>query len=231
MPYEIVTTQFVAHEHELDAAYSLYRERTAASGAEIVAISERPNPIKDEFFLWDLRCQAAYDNLTAPEDMQLYEINALVDFATTNRDTAIEQFFFEDLVSPTRFPAALGGLTDLALRDPVQGRLSLVTVVYLGSNELIAQSLFDDTLANQNAVAFHPRIAPLEGTEHAPLVGPLWLRDATLNVIGTGDGYFSPGKDAWAGWFLTSDVPATILPAERIEPDAVVLSRIVSEPF
>ncbi len=231
MPYEIVTTQFVAHEHDLDAAYALYRERIATSGAEIVAVSQKPNPINDEFFLWDLRCQAAYDNLAAPEDMQLYEINALVDFATTNRDTAIEQFFFEDLVSPTRFPAMLGGLTDLTLRDPVEGPLSLITVVYLGSRELIAQSLFDATVNAHNCVAYHPRIAPLEVTEHAALVGPLWLRDATLNVIGTGDGYFSPGKDAWAGWFLTSDDPAQILPPERIEPDAVVLSRAVSEVF
>ena len=38
MPYEIVTTQFVAHEHDLDAAYALYRERIATSGAEIVAV-------------------------------------------------------------------------------------------------------------------------------------------------------------------------------------------------
>ena len=144
--------------------------------------------------------------------MRLYELNALVDFATTNRDTAIEQFFFEDHTERTRFPATLGGLTNLTLRDEPRGALSLTTIVYLGSPEhmLLAQKLFDDTVADLNAVAYQPYVAPLEGTEHAGLVGPLWLRDATLNIIGKGDGYFSPGKEAWAGWLLTSDGPEDV---------------------
>ena len=37
MPFEIVTTHFVAHEHDLDSAYDLYRQRIAGSGAEIAA--------------------------------------------------------------------------------------------------------------------------------------------------------------------------------------------------
>ena len=96
-----------------------------------------------------------------------------------------------------------------------------------------SEMLFDDTLAALNAVAYQPFVAPLEGTEHADLVGPLWLRDATLNIIGKGDGIFSPGKDAWAGWVLTSDSnnTAELQLRERIEPDAVVISRAVSEPF
>lgn len=185
--------------------------------------------------LWDLRCQAAYDNLAAPEDLQLYELNALVDFSTTNRDEALDYFFFEDMGGPTRFAAALGGLSDLTLRDEPTGPLSLTTIVYLGASQhmAVAQQLFDDTLAALNAVAYQPFVAPLEGTEHADLVGPLWLRDATLNIIGKGDGIFSPGKDAWAGWVLTSDSnnTAELQLRERIEPDAVVISRAVSEPF
>lgn len=229
MAFEIVTTQFAAHEHDLGAAHALYLERVHSSGAEIAATSKQPNPISDDFFLWDLRCQAAYDNLPGPEDMQLYELNALVDFATTNRDEAVESFFFEDLASPTRFPATLGGLTELSVRDAPRGELTLMTVVYLGRDEALAQQLFDETLATTHAVAFHPQVAPLEVTEHAPLVGPLWVRDATLNTIGTGDGYFSPGKQAWAGWFLTGE--PNCFPPERIEPDGVMLSRAVPEPF
>lgn len=235
MSFEIVTTHFVAHEHDLDEAYALYRRRIEASGADISAVSPRPHPIENEFFLWDLRCQAAYDNLPAPEAMQLYELNALVDFATTNRDNAIEQFFFEDHTEPTRFPATLGGLTNLTLRDEPAGELSLTTIVYLGApaHMLLAQQLFNDTVASLNAVAYQPYIAPLEGTEHAAVVGPLWLRDATLNIIGKGDGIFSPGKEAWAGWLLTSDGPEDVdrKLREHIEPDAVVITRAVSEPF
>ena len=65
------------------------------------------------------------------------------------------------------------------------------------------------------------------------MVGPLWLRDATLNIIGKGDGHFSPGKDAWAGWLLTSDGPEDVDRQlhERIDTDAVVITRAVQEPF
>lgn len=121
MSFEIVTTHFVAHEPDLDGAYELYLNRIRASGVEIAAVSPRPHPIEDEYVLWDLRCQAAYDNLAAPEDLQLYELNALVDFSTTNRDEALDYFFFEDMGGPTRFAAALGGLSDLTLRDEPTG--------------------------------------------------------------------------------------------------------------
>lgn len=235
MSFEIVTTHFVAHERELEEAYALYRQRIETSDAVISAVSPRPHPIDDEFTLWDLRCQAAYDNLPAPDQMRLYELNALVDFATANRDNAIEKFFFEDHDAPTFLPASLGGLMDLTLRDDPAGELSLTTVVYLGMSEHmpVAQQLFDATVADLNVVAYQPYLAPLEGTEHAALVGPLWMRDATLNIIGKGDGHFSPGKDAWAGWLLTSDGNDDVERHlhERIEPDAVVISRAVREPF
>ena len=61
MSFEIVTTHFVAHEPDLDGAYELYLNRIRASGVEIAAVSPHPHPIEDEYVLWDLRCQAAYD--------------------------------------------------------------------------------------------------------------------------------------------------------------------------
>lgn len=235
MPYEIVTTHFVAHEGDLEAAYAVYRERIARSGAEIVTYSPHPQPIEDEFTLWDLRCQAAYENLTAPETMNLYELNALVNFSPVNRDEAIDYFFFEDLMDRSLYPSSLGGLQDLTVRDSPNGPLSLVTVAYLGRESAyrIAQQLFETLLNSTHAVAFHPAVAPLEGTDHAALVGPLWLRDATLNIIGKGDDYYSPGKEAWAGWLLTSDTIGDIelRLQERIEPDVVVLARAIAEPF
>ena len=39
MPFEIVTTHFVAHERDLEEAYALYRERIETSGAVISAVS------------------------------------------------------------------------------------------------------------------------------------------------------------------------------------------------
>lgn len=235
MAYEIVSTHFVAHEHNLADAYELYRARVAMSRAEVIAISPSPHPIESDFFLWDLRCQAAYDNLPAPEDMQLYELNALVDFATTDRDEAVEDFFFEGPTEPTAYPAFLGGLADFAVRDGVEGELSLITVVYLGSetNAATAQTLYELLLSDVHAIAFQPTLTETDATEQTKLVGPLWLRDATLNIIGKGDGLFSPGKAAWTGWFLTGETLEAIEAklTERIDVQAVVLARAVAEPF
>ena len=182
MAYEIVSTHFVAHEEDLNDAYELYRARVNASRAEVVVISPRPHPIENDFFLWDLRCEAAYANMPAPEGMQLYELNALVDFVIADRDEAAEDFFFEGPVDPTRYPSTLGGIAELQVRDGIEGELSLITVVYLGTeaNEAVAQELFDDLLANVNAVAFHPALSEMESTEQTKLAGPLWVRDACL---------------------------------------------------
>lgn len=235
MAYEIVSTHFVAHEEDLNDAYELYRARVNASRAEVVAISPRPHPIENDFILWDLRCEAAYANMPAPEAMQLYELNALVDFVIADRDEAVEDFFFEGPVDPTRYPSTLGGIAELQVRDGIEGELSLITVVYLGTDiyGAVAQRLFDDLLANVNAVAFHPALSEMESTEQTKLVGPLWVRDATLNIIGKGDGIFSPGKTAWAGWFLTSEARESVEAklTERIDEHAVVLARLEAEPF
>lgn len=235
MAYEIVSTHFVAHEEDLTDAYELYRARVNASRAEVVAISPRPHPIENDFILWDLRCEAAYANMPAPEAMQLYELNALVDFVIADRDEAVQDFFFEGPVDPTRYPSMLDGIAELQVRDGIEGELSLITVVYLGTdaNGAVAQQLFDDLLANVNAVAFHPALSEMEITEQTKLVGPLWVRDATLNIIGKGDGIFSPGKAAWAGWFLTSETRESVEAklTERIDEYAVVLARLEAEPF
>ena len=235
MAFEIVSNHFVAHEEDLDDAYELFRARVSASRAEVVAISPRPHPIESDFFLWDLRCEAAYANMPAPETMNLYELNALVDFVVADRDEAMEDFFFEGLADPTRYPSTLGGISELEVRDGIEGELSLITVVYLGTeaNEAVAQQLFSALLADVNAVAFHPTISEMESTEQAKWIGPLWVRDATLNIIGKGDGIFSPGKTAWAGWFLTSETLESVESklTERIDEEAVVLARAVAEPF
>ena len=59
------------------------------------------------------------------------------------------------------------------------------------------------------------------------------MRDATLNLIGTGDRVFSPGKEAWVGWFLTADTIETVEAnlTEIIEPGMVVIGRAVAEEF
>ena len=237
MAAEILTTHFIAHETDLSTAYTLWRERITASGAEIIAYSPEPHPIEDDFRLWDLRTQAAYENLRDPETMNLYELNALIDFNGIDRDIAIEFFFMEGHSDPASgFPSALGGLWDLQLRDAlIDGDLSLVTVVYLGAEAVrpYMQSLFDDLLTRCHVIAYQSEMTPLEGTEHSALVGPLWMRDATLNIIGTGDSLFSPAKEAKSGWFLTADPVEKVeeLLPEIIEPGIVVIGRIVVEPF
>ncbi|QPK83235.1 hypothetical protein G7Y29_10520 [Corynebacterium qintianiae] len=236
MSAEIVTTHFIAHDEDLGIAYDIWRERVSASGTEILALSPRPHPVEDEFILWDLRTEAAYGNLRDPGSMKLYELNALVDFNGIDRDNRIEIFFMDDPFAAARFPSALGGLTGLDTRDGVgAAELSLVTVAYLGTEAAVphVHSLFDALLTRSHVIAYQPGLTRLEGTEHSALVGPLWLRDATLNIIGKGDQFFSPGKEAWSGWFLTGDsldmVEANL--PEMIEPGTVIIGRAVAEPF
>lgn len=236
MAAEIVTTHFIAHSEDAADAYAIWRGRVETSGAEVLALSPAPHPIDDEFILWDLRTEAAYGNLRDPGSMRLYELNALVDFNGIDRDNRIEQFFLDDPFVTARYPSTLGGLTGLVTRDGIGERpLSLVTVVYLGAESAVphVRSLFDALITHSHVVAYHPELGLLEGTEHASLVGPLWVRDATLNIIGTGDRFFSPGKEAWSGWFLTADAIETVEAnlTELIEPDAVVIGRAVAEPF
>lgn len=236
MAAEIVTTHFIAHDEDLGAAYEAWRASTEASGAEILAFSRRPHPIDDDFILWDLRTEAAYGNLRDPASMGLYELNALVDFHGIDRGDRIEAFFIDDNLATTRFPSALGGLTSLSTRDGVgTAELSLITVVYRGTEAAVphVHSLFDALITRSHVIAYQPELALLEGTEHSSLVGPLWLRDATLNIIGKGDRFYSPGKEAWSGWFLTGDSPETVEAnlTEIIEPGMVVIGRVVAEPF
>lgn len=236
MVAEIVTTHFIAHRGDLGGAYSVWRERVEASGVEVLALSPAPRPVDDEFILWDLRTEAAYGNLRDPGAMQLFELNALVDFAGLDRDSLIEAFFMDDPFVTARYPSTLGGLTGLELRDPiVASPLRLVTVAYLGAEAAAphVHVLFDALITRSHVVAYQPELALLEGTEHASLVGPLWVRDATLNLIGTGDRVFSPGKEAWVGWFLTADTIETVETnlTEIIEPGMVVIGRAVAEEF
>lgn len=235
MPYEIVSTQFVAHADDLAEAQALHRKRAGAAAAEVLALSEKPKPLCDPFQLWNLRCEAAYAGLPEPEAMQLYELKALVDFGGRDRDDAVDDFFFEGLNDPTRFPAFIDGIDGLIPRDPITGPLTFITAVYLGQGEYaaVAHELYESLLRSSHVVAYSPALEPLDTVQNADLVGELWVRDATLNVTDRGDGYFSPGKTPWAGYFLTCGDPRCDDPraVERIDGGVVVLSRLSSEPF
>ncbi|WP_291314443.1 hypothetical protein [Corynebacterium sp. UBA2622] len=237
MSAEIVTTLFLAHPADAEEAYSVYARRVRESPATVLAVSPGPHPIDAPYALWDLRTEAAYGNLAAPEEMQLYEANALVDFTGVDRDTEIDTFFIDDPFTPARFPSQIGGISGLLSRDDVQpgAELSLVSVVYLGSEgaQEQAQALFTQLLERCTVVAYEEDTALVDVSENADLVGPLWIRDATLNLIGRGDGGFSPAKDAWSGWFLTPNTLDEVegRMVEQFDPAAVIIARAIAEPF
>ncbi len=237
MSAEIVTTLFLAHPAEAEEAYRMWERRVREAPVAVHAVSPAPHPIDAPYALWDLRTEAAYGNLAAPEEMQLFEANALVDVAGTDRDEVMDTFFIDDPLTPSRFPSQIGGLSGLLTRDPVPAGadLSLVTVVYLGAEGAgeRAQELFAHLLARCTAVAYEEETALVDVSENAELVGPLWIRDATLNLIGRGDGLFSPAKDAWSGWFLTpntlDEVEGRLV--EQFDPGTVIIARAIAEPF
>lgn len=237
MSAEIVTTLFLAHPDNAGEAYELYARRVRESPATIHAHSPGPHPIDESYSLWDLRTEAAYGNLAAPEEMHLYEANALVDFAGTERDEIIDYFFLDDPFAAARFPSQIGGLSGIVARDPVDpGReLRLVTVVYLGAEGMVdtAQELFGQLIERCHAAAFEEELQLVDALDNPDLVGPLWTRDATLNIIGRGDGVFSPAKDAWAGWLLTADTLEQVEGrlTERFGPEGTVIARAIAEPF
>ncbi len=237
MSAEIVTTLFLAHPKDLEEAYETYLNRVEASPALIHAISPHPQPVDDPYTLWNLRTEAAYDNLAAPEAMQLFEANALVDMDGADRDTILDNFFLDESFTTARFPSQINGLTGLVLRDPIphDSELSLVTVVYLGADgaEERMQQLFNQLLAASHVVAYEPEIALADALDNPDLIGPLWIRDATLNIIGRGDRVFSPGKDAWSGWFLTPDCLPQVENrlTEQFGPETVIIARAIAEPF
>lgn len=237
MSAEIVTTLFLAHPGDARAAYELYARRVSASPATILALSPGPQPVDEPYSLWDLRTEAAYGNLAAPEQMQLYEANALVDFAGTDRDEVIDSFFLDDPFAAARFPSQIGGLSGVAVRDEVAPgeALSFITVVYLSAEgaQAQAQALFSQLLGRCRAVAYEEELAPVEALDNPDVVGPLWIRDATLNIIGRGDGVFSPAKEAWAGWLLTPDTLRQVEDrlTEQFGPQQVIIARAIAEPF
>lgn len=237
MSAEIVTTLYLAHPDDAREAYEIYARRVHNSPATIHALSPGPHPIDEPYSLWDLRTEAAYGNLAAPEEMQLYEANALVDFAGTDRDEIIDHFFLDDPFAASRFPSQIGGLRGIVARDPVEpGRnLRLITVVYLCAEgmEERAQALFTQLIERCTAVAYEEELALVDALDTPDLVGPLWTRDATLNIIGRGDGVFSPAKDAWSGWLLTTDTLEQVEDrlTERFGPEATIIARAVAEPF
>ncbi|SDS72320.1 hypothetical protein [Corynebacterium timonense] len=237
MSAEIVTTLFLAHPDDAGEAYERYARRVHDSPALVHALSPGPHPIDEPYSLWDLRTEAAYGNLAAPEQMQLYEANALVDFTGVDRDDVIDSFFLDDPFSAARFPSTIGGLSGITTRDPVDpgDALQLITVVYLSAEgaEEEVQELFTQLLESCRAVAFEEEIAPVEALDTPDLVGPLWIRDATLNIIGRGDRVFSPAKEAWAGWLLTPDTLRDVEDriTEKFGPQRVIIARAIAEPF
>lgn len=236
MSVEAITTHFIAHPQDVERAYELYRERIERAGVDIIAVSPRPIDLTADpaltYQLWDLRTEAAYAKLPEPEMMRLYELNALVehDYSDDEEDWH-ENFFFEGAGEDTVFPGALRiGVVRLARRP--RGEVHSYLVHYLGKegNEAVAQRLFEQLADAAGTLTVPEELTVLDEDDK---LGPLWVRDGALNAAGRGDGWFSLGKQGWEGWFLTDLEPEKVqaLVEENLDPDAMVVARLVAEPF
>lgn len=246
MTVEIITTVFIAKPEDLDKAYALYQERIAQAPVNVLAYSAKPIPHADDYELWSLRMQATFDRLDSPEEWELYEVNALVEFdeskfADEDAEEAMrEKFFFEDIREPTAYPATLmGGFSMNKVREPKiapgQKGLTFVTVAFFThpDNLLKVPELFAEFVTATDPIVHGG--APTETEEvHMPqYVGPLWMKAAQHELDGTGDDSNFAAKNLWLGCVLIdydAEKLAEHLP-ESLDPDNFVLASVFPEPF
>lgn len=239
MNTRLVTTTFVARPEDVPAAFASYRERLAGGGVDVVTHSLKPRPCTDAdcaFELWNLRTEAAYEGAQEPEKMNLHQVSAIVrvDPAQLEDESFADHFFLSDLEEQSPYPSTLGAFVPLELRHEPHGKEMRVADVYYLSrsgNEGFVEELYAASLDRLNPIA-HTELQPFDALSNPAAVGPLWVRDAALNASGDGDGWFSPGKEAWTGHIFT-DAPEEEIHAALQESigDRAVLARVEIHPF
>lgn len=245
MTVRIFTTEFIAKPEDLDRAYALYQQRIGQLSdvqpdATIFAYSPRPLPSDSVFDLWFLRTQAVYDRLDSPEQWQLYELNALVEYDDTGceeaEDKVHEKFFLEDIHEPTAFPASLSGVFNMTLlREPRNSPFTYVTVGFFAAPEKadVIPGLFNAFVKATDPIVHGGKPTQVDQVEMARFAGPLWAKAAQHELDQTGDHIPYGSKELWLGCILIdydAEKLAEHLP-ESIDRDNFVLASLYPEPF
>ena len=238
----LVTTTFICRAEDLDTAFRRYCERVEGLGADVVTRSLKPRPCAEAdraFELWNLRTEAAYEGESDPESMDLYQLRTIVrvDPAIDDGEEASEQlanhFFLSDLEDNDPYPSTLDGFEPLTLRHAPADGMRVANVYFLSrsDNEPRVVALYQGAIERLEPAA-HTRLKPFDVVSNPGAIGPLWVCDAALNVSGGGDGWYSPGKDAWVGHIFTSapDEEINAVLQESLGNNAI-LARVDIRPF
>lgn len=201
----VFTTFFAALSEEADAAYRLYRERTAAAPVDIIAVSPAPHPADDPFHLWQLRCEAAYERIPRHGDLRLYVIRSLVDGApdVVKDEAATTAFYLDEENEPGHYPSVLEIGPELTVSSEPAAPLVIAEPVYLADPDTMedAKRLYAEF--RRGAVAADPELTPVDVVHQPEKVGPLWVRSAADQGGGHCEECTSLHMDAWQGFVIT----------------------------
>ncbi|MCQ9340217.1 hypothetical protein NQ028_03525 [Corynebacterium phoceense] len=238
MDTALITTLFVAPPARLPEAYELYRIRTGAADAAILAQSTHPRPVTDDpYTLWELRSEAAFYHLSQPQDMELFKLSSLVRYDIDDDeafDRVHEKFFFEDHDEPTVFPGQVAQSPSLTLPESAPAQmpheLKYLRISFLSharNAESVSQA-FQKFIEKVSAFAYLQDADGSISSEDPKIAGPLWVRNSTHTAAGVGDGAFPLAKHLWVGYALceaSADEAAALLP-DRTDPDGTILSQV-----
>ncbi|WP_347305071.1 hypothetical protein [Corynebacterium sp. SA-MJD20WY100] len=234
----LITTLFVAPPARIPEAYELYRTRTGAADAAILAQSTHPRPVTDDpYTLWELRSEAAFYRLTQPQDMELFKLSSLVRYNSDDNklfDRVHEKFFFENHDEPTVFPGQVSQTPGLKLPDTaperMPGQLNYLRISFLSQETnaaAVAQS-FHQFVEKASAFAYLQDAEGGISSDNPDIAGPLWVCNSTNTAAGVGDGAFPLAQHLWVGYALceaAADEAAALLP-DRTDPDCTILGQV-----
>lgn len=225
-PARVFTTYIAAHPEDAAAAYAAYKERVAQSSAQIVATSPHFHPCDDAFHLWQLRCEAAYENIPHHNELQLYLARAL---ALADDVTLAEEFYLPDGGPNPSLVEAGSQLTFTTA--PQSTDFTIVRPIYLAEPDTLpeAQQAYTDLIQQTSPIAHDPKLAELNVVQEPELVGPLWTAHAATQSGGHCEECTSLHMDAWSGWLL-ADAEA-VQTHQTHQTPAGIFARAVTEAF
>lgn len=220
----VFTTFFAAVPEEADAALRLYRERTSAAPVDILTTSPAPHPTRDDFQLWQLRCEAAYERIPHHDRLELYVVRSLVDAPVNPDDTITSAFYLDEENEPGHYPSVLEIGPELTVSSEPAAPLTIAEPIYLTDPDTMEDANRLYAQFHERAIAYDPALKPVDVIHGANKVGPLWVRHASDQGGGHCEECTSLHLDAWQGWVLTTS------PKEPPESDRIY-ARLEISPF